>query len=192
MEPDPFRHVPRLPRRQSGIPLHAVGHADAQHLRLAEALLPARRRLRQDLQGADGDHRLGRLRHRPLREVRELHGALRLRADRGRSHDGASARGAGDRLARRQDRRADGAGNLARRSAAGAIRLRRPSAADAVGDARQRGAREGGEGGPKSASAAQPIRHPEVRAKSRLEVRRPGRRGDMPSRAATRPPQVDA
>ena len=36
----------------------------------------------EDLQGADGDHRLGRLRHRPLREVRQLHGALRLRADR--------------------------------------------------------------------------------------------------------------
>ena len=31
---------------------------------------------------ADGDDRLGYLRHRPLREVRELHGALRLRADR--------------------------------------------------------------------------------------------------------------
>ena len=32
----------------------------------------------EDLQGADGDHRLGHLRHRRLREVRELHGALRL------------------------------------------------------------------------------------------------------------------
>ena len=64
--------------------LHAVGHADAQHLRLAEALLSARRRLREDLQGADGDHRLGHLRHRQVREVRELHGALRLRADRRR------------------------------------------------------------------------------------------------------------
>ena len=73
-----FHHVSRLPCRQSGIPLHAVGHADAQHLRLAEALLSARRGLRQELQGIDGDHRLGRLRHRPLREVRELHGALRL------------------------------------------------------------------------------------------------------------------
>ena len=92
LEPHPFQHVPRLPRRQPGIPLHAVGHADAQHLRLAEALLSARRRLRQDLQGVDGDHRLGRLRHRPLREVRELHGALRLRGDRGRGHRAASAR----------------------------------------------------------------------------------------------------
>ena len=63
--------------------VHAVGHAGAQHLRLAEALLPARRRLHQDLQGADGDHRLGDLRHRQVREVRRLHGALRLRADRG-------------------------------------------------------------------------------------------------------------
>jgi hypothetical protein len=63
--------------------MHAVGHAGAQHLRLAEALLSARRRLHQDLQGADGDHRLGHLRHRQVREVRQLHGALRLRADRG-------------------------------------------------------------------------------------------------------------
>ena len=84
LEVHALRHVPRLPRRQSGSALHAVGHADAQHLRLAEALLPARRRLREDLQGADGNHRLGLLRHRRVREVRELHGALRLRADRGR------------------------------------------------------------------------------------------------------------
>ena len=44
------------------------------------------RRLRQDLRRADGDHRLGFLRHRPLREMRELHGALRLRADRRGGH----------------------------------------------------------------------------------------------------------
>ena len=55
--------------------------------------------------------------------------------------------GAGDRLARRQDRRPDGAGNLDGEPAPGAIRLRRPGAADAVADARQRGAREGREGG---------------------------------------------
>jgi hypothetical protein len=60
-----------------------VGHAGAQHFRLAEALLFARRRLHQDLQGVDGDHRLGYLRHRQIREVRRLHGALRPRADRG-------------------------------------------------------------------------------------------------------------
>ena len=111
VEPHAFQHVPRLPRRQPGIPLHAVGHADAQYLRLAEAVLSARRRLCQDVHGIDGDHRLGRLRHRPLRKMRQLHGALRLRADRGRRHDEASAQGAGGRLAWRQDRRPDGAGN---------------------------------------------------------------------------------
>jgi len=67
----------------SGIRVHAVGHAGPQHLRLAEALLFAWRRLHQDLQGADGHHRLGNLRHRQVRKVRRLHGALRLRADRG-------------------------------------------------------------------------------------------------------------
>jgi MoaA/NifB/PqqE/SkfB family radical SAM enzyme len=43
-----------------------LGHADAQRLRLAEALLSAGRGLCRDLQGADGDHRLGLLRHRPV------------------------------------------------------------------------------------------------------------------------------
>ncbi len=43
--------VPRFPRRQPDLSLPALGHADAQHLRLAEALLSARRRLREDLQG---------------------------------------------------------------------------------------------------------------------------------------------
>jgi hypothetical protein len=54
------------------------GNARAQYLRLAEALLSARRGLYRDLQGADGNHQLGFLRHRQLREVRGLHGALRL------------------------------------------------------------------------------------------------------------------
>ena len=64
------------------------------------------------------------LRHRPLRKVRELHGALRLRADRRRAMLQQSAQGAQDRAARREDRRPDGAGNLAREPAAGAIRVR--------------------------------------------------------------------
>ena len=55
----PLRAVPRFPRRQPDLSLHALGHADAQRLRLAEALLSAGRRLREDLQGADGDDRLG-------------------------------------------------------------------------------------------------------------------------------------
>ena len=52
--------VPRFPGRQPDLPLHALGQSDAQLFRLAAALLPARRRLREDLQGADGDDRLGR------------------------------------------------------------------------------------------------------------------------------------
>ena len=57
------------------VSLHAVGQPDAQLFRLAAPLLSARRRLCQDLQGADGRDRLGRLRHRQLREMRRLHGA---------------------------------------------------------------------------------------------------------------------
>ena len=75
----PVGPVPRFPRRQSDLSLHALGQSDPHRVRLAAALLSARRRLCQDLQGADGGHRLGRLRHRQLREMRRLHGALRLR-----------------------------------------------------------------------------------------------------------------
>ena len=43
----PLLALPRFPRRQPGVPLHALGQPDPQHLRLAAALLPARRRLRR-------------------------------------------------------------------------------------------------------------------------------------------------
>ena len=62
----PVDHVPRLPRRQPDLSLHALGQSDPDRLRLAEALLSAWRRLHQDLQGADGRHGLGRLWHRQL------------------------------------------------------------------------------------------------------------------------------
>ena len=58
--------VPRLPGRQPDLSLHALGQSDPHRVRLAEALLSARRGLHQDLQGADGQHGLGRLRHRQL------------------------------------------------------------------------------------------------------------------------------
>ena len=88
---------------------------------------------------------VGFLRHRRLRKMRELHGALRLRADCCRPGDQASAQGAQDRAVRREDRRPDGAGNLAREPAARAICLRAAGAQDA--DPAQR--REGREGGRK-------------------------------------------
>ncbi len=62
----PVDHVSRLPRRQPDLSLHAMGQSDAHRLRLAAALLSARRRLCQDLQGADGGDRLGRLWGRQL------------------------------------------------------------------------------------------------------------------------------
>ena len=67
-----------------GIPSYSL-------LGLAAAVLPARRRLRQDLQGAHRDHRLGRVRPRQGPALRQLHGALRLRADRGGRDDGLAA-----------------------------------------------------------------------------------------------------
>ena len=49
--------------------------------------------------------------------------------------------------ARREDRRPDGAGDFSRRPAPGRIRLRRPGAAAALGNSRQRGPRQGHQGG---------------------------------------------
>ena len=76
------RRFPRFPCRQSDLSVHAVGQPHAHRVRLAAALLSAWRRLREDLQGADGRYRLGQVRHRQLREVCRLHGAFGLRSDR--------------------------------------------------------------------------------------------------------------
>ena len=75
VEAGQFPAVPRHAGRQPDLPLHALGQPDAQRLRLAAALLPAGRRLCQDLRRADGRDRLGQVRHRQLREMRRLHGA---------------------------------------------------------------------------------------------------------------------
>ena len=110
----PVDHVFGLPGRQPGLPLHALGQPDPQCVRLAEALLFARRRLRADLQGADGQHRVGPIRRRQLREVRRLHGPLRLRSQRGGRHRQAAAEGAQRHAARRAHRRPDGPRHPAR------------------------------------------------------------------------------
>ena len=62
----PVEPLPRLPRRKPDLSLHPVGQPDADRLRLAAALLSARRRLYEDLQGTHGGDRLGRLRSRQL------------------------------------------------------------------------------------------------------------------------------
>ena len=79
LQPEPA--VPRIPHGQAALRLHALGHADLQHLRLAEALLPAagrlRRHLRRTMETTDWD----RLRHRERQpQVRQLHGPQRLRS----------------------------------------------------------------------------------------------------------------
>ena len=85
--------VPRIPDGQAQLRLHAVGHADLQPLRLAEALLPAAGRLRGHLPGIDARDRMGELRHRIRQsEVRQLHGAQRLRSFRRGPHIQRSAR----------------------------------------------------------------------------------------------------
>jgi len=59
--------------------------------RLAEAVLPDGRRVRENVQGADRDHRLGLLRPGQGPALRELHGALRVRAVGGTGHHGIAA-----------------------------------------------------------------------------------------------------
>ena len=93
--------VPRLPRGQGGLRLHGVGDPELLAVRLAASVLPDVRRLRQDLQGAGRDDRLGAVRPRARPALRQLHGALRLRADRGGDHQPLAARvapGGGQRL----------------------------------------------------------------------------------------------
>ncbi len=72
--------VSRIPDGQAALRLHAVGHADVQHLRLAEAVLSAPGRLRRHVRRADGDHRVAATTapNRAIR-VRQLHGAQRIR-----------------------------------------------------------------------------------------------------------------
>ena len=74
--------VPRLPRGQGRLRLHRVGDPELLAARLAAAVLPDVRRLREDLQGAHRADRLVEVRPRQGPALRQLHGALRLRAAR--------------------------------------------------------------------------------------------------------------
>ena len=69
------------------------------------------------------DDRLGSLRHRQLREMRRLHGAFRLRGDRGDRDDPPAVAGRGTGGARHSHRGRDGAGDPAGEAAAGGIRV---------------------------------------------------------------------
>src|SRR5260370_20072239 len=66
--------------------------------------------------------------------MRELHGPLRLRADRGDGQLCAPDRSSQGGIARRADRRWDGAGNLARAATPGAVRVLTPRPEDAGED----------------------------------------------------------
>ena len=55
--------VPGIPHGQAELRVHALGQPRVQHLRLAEALLPAAGRLRFHVQGIDRGDAVGKLRH---------------------------------------------------------------------------------------------------------------------------------
>ena len=92
MAAQPHAALPRLPRGQGRLPVHAVGDPELLDLRLAAALLPDGGRVHRDLQGADRDDRLGPVRARQGRPLCQLHGPLRLRADGGAALDELAAR----------------------------------------------------------------------------------------------------
>ena len=150
----------------------------------------------QDLPGADGDHRLGPLRHRQLREMRQLHGALRLRGDRGDRRDAAPAEGARVRAPADRDRGRDGARDPARAPAPGRVRVRdhragtrspsyrnaRSGAASAA--TRRSVARPRALSRPRRSSAGQVLRP----AQQPAEQRRGARHAVRSERAVARPP----
>ena len=75
----PVAAVPGISDGQARLSLHAMGHADLQPLRLAEALLPAAGRLRRYLRRIDARDRVAQVRHRVRQsQVRQLHGAQRI------------------------------------------------------------------------------------------------------------------
>ncbi|SOT45162.1 hypothetical protein F01_500030 [Burkholderia cenocepacia] len=160
----PVVAVPRLPGRQPDVQVHAVGQSGAYGVRLAEAVLPGRRRLREDLQGTDGNDGVGQLRRRQLREVRGLHGPLRLRGDGRDGHDLEPAEGAAREPQGHQDRRPVRTGHLDREAASGRVRVLAPRRDQARGNpARRQGqAAEAGEVGNGRLSRA--LRREKVRA----------------------------
>ena len=83
----PVAALPRIPHGQARLPVHALGHAHLQSLRLAEALLPAAGRLRRHLRRADARDRMAPLRLRERQsQVRQLHGPQRIRSLRRQPH----------------------------------------------------------------------------------------------------------
>src|SRR5262249_58779939 len=84
-----------------------------------------------------------------VREVGELHGPLRLRADRGRGNDFAPLAGAQGRDVRPTHRRTDGAGNSTRQAASGGIRVLAACGARARGNSTERETGSAGGGGVK-------------------------------------------
>ena len=59
LQPEPA--VPGIPDGQARLQMHALGNAHLQHLRLAEALLPAAGRLRRHFRRADARNRTGKI-----------------------------------------------------------------------------------------------------------------------------------
>ncbi len=82
--------LPGLPGGQGRLPVHRVGDPQLLALRLAAPLLSDERRLRVHVPGAHRGDRLGEVRPRQGPAVRQLHGALRLRADRRAGHHGVA------------------------------------------------------------------------------------------------------
>src|ERR1700730_3024153 len=163
LEPYAFRPLPRFSRRQPELPLYALGHADAEYFRMAEALLPARRGLCELVRRIDENDGLGCVWHRPLRKMRKLHGPLRLRADGSSHYSGTPDRSNTGCTAWSEDRRRDGTGNITRSATPRAVRVFTPRPEDAGA---YRGAQGSGQGNGDSELAI--VAPPNYRGRGRI------------------------
>src|SRR5262249_45899962 len=105
--------LPGVPDGQARLSVHALGHADLQPLRLAEAVLPAAGRLRRYIWRFNARDRVAQVRYRVGQsQVRQLHGAQRLRSLGGERYlwfaEGLPGNRAGNVLVDLQGRRSPG------------------------------------------------------------------------------------
>ena len=82
----PVAAVPRVSDGQAALRLHAVGHADVQHLRLAEAVLPAEDGYADTFAELIETTEWERYGTESGNPKCQLHGAQRLRGQRGQRH----------------------------------------------------------------------------------------------------------
>ena len=116
LESHPFRPCSSTSSPATRVPLHAVGQSDAQRVRLAAAVLSARRRIRQDLRELMETPNGTSTAPATTRSARIAWRIAASRRPRSKRCGGASVEGHRHRQGRHDNRRAHGAGNIACRA----------------------------------------------------------------------------